>query len=293
MSIVSIKNIKVYNVNMSSSDYITDAVQPSAYLGFASAIKSNIAKHLDTEIASLFNVSVLPIVHSQQTSVNKITHEHVKDDKNVGRAKNAELAEEALGTLHFSIIIDFGEYLDAENITLLIKRNLPTRFAGGVVSSMSLSGDFEDIEVEELTTVDASVLKKVQQGYVFSEATRQESVTVFDGNIDDFVGIIDTLSFRTPAHRAGWLIPIQIGYKVLSNIDEAKPKLGSRDITKKHVFAEPVISICELVSTRNSALRNADAETISKYFLSYEECEKDGFSYKTHSKYFNQLILEK
>lgn len=291
MSIVSIKNIKVYNVNMSSSDYITDAVQPSAYLGFASAIKSNIAKHLDTEITSLFNVSVLPIVHSQQTSVNKITHEHVKSDK--GRVKNAELAEEALGTLHFSIIIDFGEYLDAENITLLIKRNLPTRLAGGVVSSMSLSGDFEDIEVEELTTVDAAVLKKVQQGYVFSEATKQESVSVFDGNIDDFVDIIDTLSFRTPAPRAGWLIPIQIGYKVLNNIDEAKPKIGSRDITQKHVFAETVISICELVSTRNSALRNADAETISKYFLSYEECEKNGFSYKTHSKYFNQLILQK
>ena len=112
-------------------------------------------------------------------------------------------------------------------------------------------GTHRPITVKEITSLTPDIFKS--SGFILSQSA-EDVRPVYDDNIADYVHILDILSPRTRLKHTGWLVPLQIGYRLIGSYSEAKPKVGTRINTIKHMFSTTLLSLGEYISTRNPRL---------------------------------------
>lgn len=287
MTTILIENMHVYDANLSGG-LVTDGLSISALIGFATALKKNLNDHFDLDLENIHNVSVLPILHSIDAEVGRKIHEQGKPQN--GNYQLVELTEATTGSVNLSLLIDFNEHLDLDTIEDDVLEVLPTRLSGGVISEIATDGNLSPYTVKEITALTPEVFTK--SGFILSQSD-EEYRPIYADDIADFVSILDIISPRTSRQHKGWLVPLQIGFRLIGSPSEAKPKLGTRISSMKHMFATSLLSLGEYISTNNRRIRNLNSEEIKNLFWGWHEFEFGGASYKIFSRHYEGSINSK
>ena len=193
MTKVMINNLGVHGAN-ASDGVVLGALPPTAVIGFATKLKKDLGGE------NIHNVRVLPILHSNEVSSRRVKHELTpKGSVTKTRRKaappklvNKELKEEAICDMQISLVIDFCEDLDLDDVETDVLEALPTRLAGGVVNELSLDDEHNRIDVVEIDSMSSQIFKSVKPGYVLTQPQDPEQEQyVFDENLQDLVSMLD------------------------------------------------------------------------------------------------------
>ena len=258
---IAIYNMKVDNAMASSNYNIVGAPGPTAALGMSDALRRNLSR--DYNIA--FQVKSVGIVYNDfHLYANKNPQEkfysaslkrapRILENEKECKTKDASITEYFICKLDISLLLKVsGEEVLAAQLPMLIKSELNVmRFAGGIISSVGeVSRPIyitENVESDEET----ELMHSFFPGYALidrSDLLREEGregKDRLDSIIDSqcLYAHVDAEGKR--AYRPfvkGWIIPVQAGYKALSDFCEVRYQ---RDYNRKHRFAESVMTLAE------------------------------------------------
>lgn len=243
------KQIRIRNANAMSSAYIVGFPAITAWLGGVRAVE----RKLTTENIKFTGVAIVSHDFEIQTrKYRRELHAHIKGallplDKadNDGNTKNASFVE--LATCHATVsLLIKAEGVDdkekADSLELEIRENLTrNHLAGGTVEDVKeVKTIFLDDDDDE-----RSVLRQLMPGYAIIE--RRDLLK--GGN--PLKKMLDTMSVEATYNgsgwdykrkESGWIVPISVGFKALSNIGTAS---NTRVPNFKHCLVEPVVTMGE------------------------------------------------
>lgn len=236
----AVSELRASRVNLMMNDFAAGLPSPLAFLGLADTV----VRALDLKP---WSASVLPILHEVQVSEGRTKPEMAPTRKDATRFGPLETAEDLIGTVHVSLVLDLPECEDE----LAVRDALGTRrLAGGAIHNRRL-----DVQA---VTADGGAFAKLPRGYAVLAPDNPQNLQVATGAISDLARIADILF---PAERipgSGWRVPVAAGYRLLEDPGMSPKRAGIRNADIPHVFAEPAVGVAELVSIRNPGLTTLD-----------------------------------
>lgn len=242
------RNLVADRVNLHQNAYASGLPSPLAFLGMVGAV----AHDLDCDPHS---VRVLPIIHQVHQSPGRTKPEQILKSR---RFTNAEIIEDAIGTVEFSLAFDIPQVFNEKSV----QRSLSfRRLAGGLLRSIEFS--------VEITPGDAQSLSKLPRGNAFVPALNPEHRKVSRGDRASLQAVADVLYPAEREKDRGWLVPAAVGYHLIEDPRTALPRKNTRDEITPHVFAEPVVGVAEMISVRRNEVRRADGQAFNDLFWSW------------------------
>lgn len=248
------------------NDYASGLPSPMAFLGLSDAIGHACG-------LSRWSVKVLPILHELNPSTGRTKPELALKGKTAAAARFApgEIQETMIGHVIASVVLDLPQTVDIFQIQrFMASANL----AGSPV--FPLSQNLRILEIGD----QGSDLFASRRGYAFVPSglgKRIEPVSFGQGET------LQDISARLhPVERekgSGWLVPAAVGYRFLEDPETVPPRTGTRSPDHPHVFAEPAVSIAELVSIRNSRLTDSEGSELESAFWSWTATSTGTFSH--------------
>jgi len=236
-----VHDIRAERVNLLMNDFTAGLPSPLAFLGLAAAVAPALS-------APRWSIAVLPVLHEVNVSEGRTKAEMIPKGKAGEKAfKPAEIAEDLIGTVRVSLLLDVPECSSAHAVADAL---LGRRLAGGPIINESLK--------VEAVTADGSALSRCRRGYALTRPQSASLDIVAGGRIDELQRFAATLYSRDGADREGLLVPVAVGHRLLENPTSAPKRRHTRDPDIPHVFAEPLVGIAELVSVRNPKLTGLD-----------------------------------
>lgn len=245
------RNLVASRVNLIQNDYASGLPSPLSFLGLA-----------DTLVRKLglkpWSARTLPILHHVEISKGRTKPEM---EPKAGAFTPIETMEDLVGTVEVSILIDLPGCANDTEVRRLMAE---CRIAGGLIQN-------DRIKVEAVTA-DGSAFRGLRRGYAMlrPDADRPERCRISTGDEETLSAIAHTVfpTEREPGH--GWIVPVAVGYRLIEDPDTAPKRIRTRDPNIPHVFAEPVLSIAELISVRNKRLTDLTEEGLRECLWSWD-----------------------
>ena len=238
----AVRNLRASRVNLLMNDFAAGLPSPLAFLGLADTV----VRALDLEP---WSASVLPVLHEVRVSEGRTKPEMMPSRKDPRCFAPAETAEDLVGTVHASLLLDLPGHDDELAVAEALEMR---RLAGGPITGRCM-----DVKV---VAADGGAFTTLPRGYAMLAPSDPKLTPVATGALADLACVADLLF---PAERApgmGWRVPVAVGHRLLEDPDTVPKRTGTRDATVPHVFAEPAVGVGELVSVRNWRLTGLDAE---------------------------------
>lgn len=241
-----VKNLRASRVNLLMNDFAAGLPSPLAFLGLAAAIAPTLGKarwEMRPAAARRWEIGVLPILHRVDVSKGRTKAEL---SNKAGDFAPVEIPEDLIGSVVVSLFLDIPDCADEHLISQAFQGR---RIAGGSIHNA-------DAELEvRAVTADGSAFRGVDRGYAVIRTEPPKSAVIATGQIDHLKALAAELYVDS---GPGWHVPVAVGHRLLEDPDTAPTRANTRDPNIKHVFAEPVVGIAELVSVRNKRLTGLD-----------------------------------
>ena len=249
--------LAVNGANLKMNDLCGGLPSPGGFLGFAGALARQFG--LDG-----WAPSVLPVLHDVQVSPGRI-----KGGVRGGKPVPLEVPEDITGAFLATLLIDFPEEVRESELKEAV---LSRRLCGGNVfpaadgrrdggRTWAAPSDTSARCVRAVSAADGSVLSDLPRGYAVVPARELSALPVTNGADAHVETLVDVLHPEDGVRQeAGYLVPVAAGYRLIEEPVPAGARTGTRDAVTRHAFAEPLMTIGEMVSVRSSRLRDLDAE---------------------------------
>lgn len=237
-----VRNLRASRVNLLMNDFAAGLPSPLAFLGLADTV----VRALDLEP---WSASVLPVLHEVRVSEGRTKPEMAPSRKDPRRFAPAETAEDLVGAVHASLLLDLPEHDDELALADALEMR---RLAGGPICGRRV-----DVEA---VAADGGAFATLPRGYAMLAPSDPQLAPIATGALEDLARVADLLFPAERVPGTGWRVPLAVGHRLLEDPDTAPKRTGTRDPAVPHVFAEPAVGVGELVSIRNPRLTGLDAE---------------------------------
>ncbi len=248
-----VKNIRASRVNLTMNDYAAGLPSPLSFLGLGDLIIRNMC-------LEPWGARVIPILHQVYISEGRTKPEM---ENKSGTFSPIETMEDVIGTVDVSILLHLP---GCESESVLRAQLEGRRIAGGLIQN-------DDFKVE-VVTPDGSAFRGLRRGFAMIRPELPERRFITSGDLHpDQHGLTRIAELLFPADRPpgfGWVVPAPVGYRLLEDPRTVPQRIRTRSKTVPHVFAEPVLSIAELVSVRNSRLTGLTMSGLDHLFWRWE-----------------------
>jgi hypothetical protein len=205
---------------------------------------------------------VMPILSSVTPSSGRTPPEYERKGRSFGAA---EIPEDMHGHVTFSLLLDLPGKTTAHDVAAAMSG---TRLAGGIIFSNQHGKNFRVREING----DGAGLRYAPRGRALVPGLRPElRHKVCFADPGQVTMIRDLLSVRASEAdpTPGFRVPVAIGFRLLTQPGQNPIPEFSRDDHTPHVFAEPGVGVAELISVRNPALTDLDAEDLQNFMWSW------------------------
>lgn len=245
-----IKNIKVNNANALSSPYTIGMPSITSFLGFSHALQLKVNDKIKE-----FKVKSCGIaIHDIDLQTYKNRKDYHKSILGISSplkkdGTNASFVEDPTCKMNVSLLIEYsGINKDNEDFAL--------QTINSMLHCMKLSsGDIISFKKPEfICVIDDKSLSKLMKKIMPSNllTDRSDLINYKYNNFDEILDYLviknyyneDDKQWKSKRKESGWLIPISIGYKAISDVCIAK---NQRCYKHEHRFAESLITICECI----------------------------------------------
>lgn len=266
--IFAVKNIKASRVNLLMNDYAAGLPSPLSFLGLADALVRDLA-------LVPWSGRVIPVLHSVAVSDGCTKPEMERKSRVFAPI---ETMEDLVGTVEVSLLIELP---GCESVADVEEAMMRRRIAGGIIQN-------DRITVTDVTA-DGMAFRGLSRGYamVRPDSHLPERLQISRGDESSLAAILDTLIPKERPPGSGWIVPVAAGYRILEDPDTTPARIRRRDPRFPHVFAEPLLGIAELVSTRSTRLTELSEEGLEALFWSWHA--KDSYILG-HSAYLPTAI---
>ena len=245
--------LKAQRVNLLTNDYVAGLPSPLAFLGLADLV----ARQLGLEP---WSARVLPILHSVHISSGRTKPEMEPKSK---AFSPIETPEDMVGAVEVSLLLHMP---GCPGETALRERIIGKRIAGGLIQS--------DVFSVKAVTPDGSALRASRRGYVMVPPEQEERRFITSGDrTPEQPGLRRIADILYPQERPegfGWIVPTDVGYRLLEDPESAPQRAFTRSKSVPHVYAEPVIGVAELVSVRNPRVSSLTMEGLDRLLWSWD-----------------------
>ena len=263
-------HLEIHNANAISSNYIIGFPAMTAWLGSVHALERKIRLSAGFADISFYGAGV--VVHNYQMhtyrlkgNINNSLSITANPLKKKGKDfERPPIIPEGRIDMDVSILVDVTG-IDAtreDELKNVVLQLIPTmRWAGGEMTNF-----FDKAEIEIYTLDDDSpqqyrkLVSKLMPGYAILER-RDLLLNCSDNETCNKCDAMDSLLDLVQVHevaeldeskkvigwnkrrkKAGWLIPLAVGYKAISPVDRV---LNQRDMSYEHQFVESVVTLGE------------------------------------------------
>ena len=236
-------------VNLQQNDFVEGVPSPLAALGFAGFLARKINEKMGRNIDP-WSVRVLPVYHQVSVSSGRTRPAPRRDTPSKGgrsSLKSGEIAETLTGEVIFSLVIDIDAALDTGPMTQIVDR---MRFAGSAIFPYQprFSIPVRRLEGATLSTM------RLPRGFAMTPpVSREQARNVSFGETEKLDAIGEKLSQKSEKGD-GYIVPCAVGLRLLEDAKSAEPRIGGRDMSIPHVFAEPGVGFAEFISVRTPDL---------------------------------------
>ena len=246
-----VKNIRAERVNLLMNNFAAGLPSPLSFIGLADALARDLG-------LKPWKNRVIPILHHVSASEGRTKPEM---ENKSGVFMPIEIMEDMIGSVELSLILDMPECKSKTDVASSLMRH---GIAGGIIQN-------DKIEVTEVTG-DGSAFKRLRRGYAMlaPDPDRTENPVISNGERNSFESILKTLFPDERQPESGWMIPVAAGYRLLEDPETAPERSCRRNPNLPHVFAEPLVSLAELVSVRNKRLTELTQENFHDLFWSWQ-----------------------
>lgn len=245
----AVKNLRASRVNLLMNDFAAGLPSPLSFLGLADLLVRRMG-------LTPWSARVLPVLHRVQVSEGRTKPEM---ENKSGLFSPIETMEDLIGTVDASMLL----YLPGcDSETALKQALIGTRVAGGLIQN-------EDYVVDRVTP-DGSAFRSLRRGYAMIRPEHPERLQITTGDEIGLHAIAKTLFPTERLPGSGWIIPVSAGYRLIEDPGTAPKRIRTRSNDVPHVFAEPVLGVAELISVRNSRLKELDGERLEALLWSWE-----------------------
>jgi hypothetical protein len=239
------KNLKANSVNLLMNDHAAGLPSPLSFIGLADVLARELG-------LAPWSARIIPILHAVHVSKGRKNPELLPTP---GKFSPIEIVEGITGSAEVSLIIDLPGFDDS---TELAEALIGKRIAGGPIASTSIT-------VREVTA-DGSAFSGLRRGYAMVRPDDPRRQGASRGDLESLKQIASTLYPAEKGEGFGWIVPASVGYRLIEDPDTVPARQGTRSETIPHVFAEPLVGIAELLSVRNTRLRNASTDYLNDLF---------------------------
>lgn len=250
---VVITNMKASRVNLHQNHFASGLPPVTAFMGLSACIMHELGfdRHA---------VRVIPIIHDLYISQGRTRSEMGKKESHWAPQ---EIPEDMHGTVFFSMILDLPADRDIQDIEACL---IGKRLAGGVIFP-AVEG--KPILIREVAK-NGNCFRSLMRGRIIVPL---KDMPISFGDAGTIWPVTDAYLYNPDVAEGvisvkGWRVPLAIGYRLIGEINEVPPH-GGRDKVTPHTFAEPGVSVAELVSIRNPKITTADNSTIDDLFFAW------------------------
>jgi len=236
------KNLKAYGVNLLMNDYAAGLPSPLSFIGLADVLARELG-------LTPWSARIIPILHAVHVSKGRKKPEMAPKS---GKFAPIEIVEGITGSAEVSLIIDLPGFDDE---TQLAEALIGKRIAGGLIATTNIT-------VRQVTA-DGSAFSGLRRGYAMVRPDDHRRQGASRGDLESLQQIASTLYPAEKGEGFGWIVPASVGYRLIEDPDTVPARRGTRSETIPHVFAEPLVGIAELISVRNTRLRNASEDYLN------------------------------
>ena len=232
------------------NDYAAGLPSPLSFIGLADAIVR------DLELPP-WSGGVIPVLHRVSASDGRTKPEM---ENKSGVFSPIETMEDLVGIVDLSLVLHIPQCESASDVAEALMRR---RIAGGII---------QDDRAEVDVIRDGSDFRRLNRGYAMlaPDTDVSDRCVISNGDQSSFTQILNALFPDERLPGSGWFIPVSAGYRLLEDPEQAPNRIGRRDPTLPHVFAEPLLGIAELVSVRNRRLTDLTGENFLSLFWSWK-----------------------
>lgn len=233
---IAITGLHAHRVNLLQNDFAAGLPSPFAFLGLIANISGRTG-------AERWDFGVLPIIHSIAHSPGRTKGHIIQDGK--GTFKTKEIPEDLRGSVSFSLLVDLPDGCEQSLASGIAK----ARLAGGAIFPEHKSA----IRVLNVPN-DGTSLSVFKRGRLVAPLPKMPTIRGYDGEFEPYFNAIkpDPQDDDTPP---GWRVPLAVGYHLLETPKDSTQRVGTRDPSLPHAFAEPIGGVGHLVSPKSASMR--------------------------------------